>query len=242
MAMRSWQVESVRLTIFTTAAPVQENLGWWKSVAGSEPEAIVSKPAQAVYSANGIVSDVSFILNIASGRIDWLVAGAPNEDTPIPVIGEYAKAKSKFDELLKPWLARKPVPVSRLALGIVARLSAENKVDAYRGIAKFLPAVKIDAENSAELTYQINRPRKSRVMNGLTINRLTKWSILTFATAAISIAGGPTVRTPIATFGHLEVDINTDVENTSDLTAYSDELLGEFFEQGEEIMEKGDIA
>lgn len=238
MQTSSWQIELLRLSVFTSTTPIQENLGWWNSASGSKPESLVSKPAVGVFSATGLVMDVNFTLNLSLGRIDWLVAGVPSDSAPIPVIGDYRKAKDKFDSLLTSWVDRKPVPISRLALGVVARWPARDKVDAYKAIARFLSSIKIDAENSSELTYQINRPRKSTAVDDLGINRLSKWSVKTLNVTTVT---GPAISTPLETFAHLEMDINTDVGNSQDLAGWSTKLLEEFFSLAEEIMEKGDV-
>ena len=99
--------------------------------------------------------------------------------------------------------------------------------------------VKVDPDSWRDLQYQINRPRESREMPGLLINRLSKWGVLqlevTLFTDSKRVSRTELVR--------LEVDISSDKDSqrelSSDKAAYR--LFSEFRKLGKEIASSGDI-
>jgi hypothetical protein len=240
MENKDWEIETIRLTLFTPDAPSQQNLGWWNSVTSSDPENVANKPAMGIFTASGLVNDLTLTLTIGPGRIDWVLVGARTDDSPLASIGPVGVAMKKFHELLDDWINRKPAKATRIALGVGARSAAKSKVDAYTKISSYLPQLKVDPVGSSELLYQINRPRPSRAMPPLSINRLSKWNVVTFTVAAVT-ASGPGVPTPLAVFYVAETDINTSPENEKDLADSMPAIIRELEELTGEVLEKGDL-
>jgi hypothetical protein len=235
-----WLVESLRLTAFTSDPLSAKGLEWWSALTGSDPESISSRAGLGVHTATGTFSDMNLTLNLAPGRVDWFFYGTPSEDSLAPTIGSFSKATVRFDEVLPLWLDKNVVSIQRLALGVIARMPVDDKVSGYRRMAALLPSVNIDPTNSSELIYQINRPRVSNGTNKLTINRLSKWSVVLLATTQIS-GHGTNAAMPVATFGRVELDMNTDPQFKGALGNNSALILRELEVLAGEILENGDL-
>jgi hypothetical protein len=120
-----------------------------------------------------------------------------------------------------------------------------DRQSAYRRLAQFLHAVEIDPEGSSEFAYQVNRPRKSRAVEGLQINRLSKWSatlLVPFGLSFIPPGGAHLGKLGDGeTTCRIELDINTDPEYKGDLNhALSSALLKEFVDMAMEIVTAGE--
>lgn len=241
MELSSWEIETVRLTVFTPDPPSPQNIGWWRDVTSSDPETVQNRAAHGLFTASGIVNDLTLSLSLAPGRIDWLFVGAPSNESPLAFIGSFANSMEKFHRLIDPWIDRKAIKMVRLALGVGARGRANDKAEAYKKISPYLPNLKLDPIESSELLYQINRPRKSRTVSGLTVNRLSKWNVATFASSSM-VVSGPTFVTPLATFYVAETDVSTGADNESNLADSAMALVGEMEQLTRELLEKGDVA
>src|SRR6185503_4859551 len=130
-------------------------------------------------------------------------------------------------------------PLKRIALGATLVHSAASNDDALMLLAAFLPAVVV-TPGTEDLRYRINRPRLSRVTDGLKLNRLAEWSVGRTTVLQIGPSGEePSVSAPICL---LELDINTAAERTDSFRREDAGLLiGEMSEVAIEIAEKGDI-
>lgn len=145
-----------------------------------------------------------------------------------------------FVELMTEWLASPECPpLVRLALGVVLVIPASSREAGYQLLDDFLTAVQLEPENTSDFSYQINRPRSSVTLNGLKINRLTKWSVaafqsfLTAPTGLVMGAAEHSVR--------LEMDINTAPSGLEEIpkTKVFD-LLHELVSLAEEIATDGE--
>lgn len=232
-----WQVEQLRLTVFTKLPLNEDMLAAWGQVTGVEPESKTSKTALGIYTAEGAYNNARLFLNIGPGRVDWLLTPIGSVEDPTPTLGALAETEEVFLGLLKPWLERLSIVVIRIAHGIVLRSPTPDRVSGYKVVADLVPALKIDAENSSDLTYQINRPRKSKVVENLKLNRLSKWGVIHFSffDAVSRIQGNSNQH-----FCRLELDINTDADQSNDLANKSVDLVGELIQLGGEIAANGD--
>ena len=113
-------------------------------------------------------------------------------------------------------------------------------------LTQILPDIPIDTENSIDFLYQINRPRMSTNIKGLSINRLMKWAVVRLGLIRFAVrADGQTLSTnlPYQFACRLELDISTDAEfsgvfNSDSLNAVFDEMVS----IAKEISANGDIA
>jgi hypothetical protein len=133
----------------------------------------------------------------------------------------------------------------RIAFAGVAELEVADRATGYRKASDYLP-FDVDAETSSEFAYQINRPRSSCVLNGLSINRVSRWSVGMFRHVTIQVSPGgiSAAPTPPDPKYHLrlEFDINTDPTFAGVLErAIFPHLMRELVQFGEEIVQQGDL-
>src|SRR5205823_14804759 len=83
--------------------------------------------------------------------------------------------------------------------------------EGYKKLQPLMPCVKMAPESSSEFSYQINRPRKSSVVEELKINRLCRWSVSAFMLQSITIGHSVLMAgEPTAIACRVEPDVNTD--------------------------------
>lgn len=213
-AARDLQTESLRLTAFLAPAAQGDQPAWWADLVGAQPETRTSKPSKGELQETGTVGERTLVLSVFPGRVDWFL-GPRFEEGVIRETrwaGRFPDTLEAFGQLMTRWLAICPALV-RLALGVVVHEPALDKVTAYRKLAQYLPAVTVDPDGSQDLLYQINRPRNSAVLEGLKINRLSKWSAALFVSLRMEITGQQVQQQRVGAGAHscrVELDLNTD--------------------------------
>jgi hypothetical protein len=243
----TWTAESLRLTAFSTT-PVTERVNWWHDLFGDAPETstVSKKSGIAEVQEAGPLKPGRLALRIQINRIDWVWSPSEEQAPDFwPSLGTFTEVVEGFVPLMQKWLAIAP-PLNRLAFGAVLMMPVDSREHGYRLLGeRYLPALKIDPVGSSDLNYQINRPRPSRTLPNLAINRLSKWSVL-FVRRHLLGVQGDTMRTDKGEeprhFCRLELDLNTAPIFDRDLAGSS---LGPAFDElralALEIAERGDI-
>jgi hypothetical protein len=242
------QTESLRFTVFLPANQRVGNQSWWTELVGVEPESRNSRPNIGQLLEAGPVRAYGLVLAINPGRVDWILT--PKQEEGVPPESRWAGPLDEtlpfFVELMTQWFAFCP-PVVRLALGAVLHEPMRDRQEAYSRLAQYLPTVQIDPEGSSEFFYQVNRPRKSKTIEGMRINRLSKWSAALTVPVRFSISLGQT-QGQMEKVGdgeqtcRIELDISTDQESTEKLSPpILPALLMEFMDLAKEIVADGDI-
>ena len=190
-------------------------------------------------------------LLVQPGRLDWTI----NLEAPLQGVPDVSPVESgaaldsilpSLNKLTTKWLEVCP-PTNRLAVGIVLMQVVADRRSGYVQLSEYLPSVKIDPDNSTDFHYQINRPRSSKVVPGLKINRLTKWGVRRSGMLMIAMTPG---GTNVAQGGleneqfsmRLELDMSTaedqkDELERKDLTSIANELI----DFSAEIAVEGDV-
>jgi hypothetical protein len=109
------------------------------------------------------------------------------------------------------WLAAAPA-IQRIALGPVLFSPVADLQEGYRRLVPLLHTVNIDPDGTADLFYQINRPRVSRLgIPALRINRLSKWSVIVSQQVLVRMSPGAPqlIETQPVVACRVEMDINT---------------------------------
>jgi hypothetical protein len=238
-----WQAEVLRLSLFTITNQSLNAEKWWPLVTSEEPEQVISQPKKGIYRAIGAFGKGGLTLNIEPSRIDWLYTPAQNppDDAEMPpyTIGGAINERDFLFNAVKPWLSQCP-DIIRIAYGATLFENVKDIISGHRRLADFLPKVEIDAENSTDFSYSINRPRESRIIPGLKINRLTKWNIMHFG--VLELNTGVSVDIPENIACRLELDINTFQKHTIPIPTESlVQLFQELINMGDEIALQGDI-
>lgn len=252
--LSAWQVELLRLTAFISPAVEIGEPDWWKVVVGEEPETKVSKAKIGEHQQVGPFQGGRLILRIQPARVDWLFTLAsefPQEESGTGtgteadegIIGSFPACLDSFAPAMKRWLTTCP-PIQRLAFGAVLTQPVDDRKSGYRLIGAYLP-FPLDAENSSDFNYQINRPRVSVSVPGLNINRLQRWSVALTQKMQMTVSlPGKASWLPVGEQHacRLELDINTSQQFEGEFSC--DQLpavLDELIQLGREIAEKGDV-
>ena len=247
--LSEWRTEGLRLTAFTLNPIDLEEVARWADLTGEEPDISQARPRDKVLVEAGPYLGGWLTLELGAMRVDWRLAVNPNEPpAELMVLESFGVLREKFRGLMGKWLKRSP-PMKRLAFGAVLLLPVDSMVDGYKQLDRLLPSVKIDAENSSDINYRINRRRPSKSgIAGLEINRLSTWSVARFRESMWQIPVDEPSQSRVHELGdpvhacRLELDINTVPGSDRRLKKGAlASLLDELVEFGSEIASKGDI-
>jgi len=212
-ALAHLQSETLRFTAFLAPGDRLDKSNWFKDLAGVEPETRIDRPTLDQIQHIGTYRDFGLVLGSQASRVDWFLGSRPVEGLlPEKFAGPAPETLSVFSELIQSWLERN-LRVNRIAFGAVLHELADNRLEAYRRLAKYLPTVQIDPEHSSDFLYQINRPRMSKVLPELSLNRLAKWSAATFKLLQFELMPNsmPTVSDGTVSC-RFELDVNSSPE------------------------------
>ena len=244
-----WQAETLRVTVFPVLPLESQETGWWRIVAGEEPESRTVQPRMGLVQETGRIGGGRFSLTLSClrDRVDWLFTTGPleREQAGLPTCGAFSEAVDVFRSALGDWLQVAP-PLKRIAFGVVLLAEVSDIRSGYQAISDYLPSVKLDPDGSTDFSYSINRPRSLKCFPGIEkVNRLSRWAVAQVLGMTIAISPGQAVspalgRTSIAC--RLELDINTDATFVGEIPTESipsvlDELIG----LGIEIANYGDL-
>ena len=245
--MKPWEVEYFRSTAFLESGSVDfDSAAYWEEVVGDEPEQVVTRSKDGLTLLSGVVNKRSLALNRRRDRIDWMLRAS---GSPIPEVLVPHKDISQASDGLESFLRimgkafQMSCHISRLGFGAVLLRRVDTMDSAYSELSPFLPDVRLEGlADSSDFFYQINRPRQSEVIQGVTVNRLSKWSVQIFDTITVSDGGAPKMNTAQLAC-RLEVDINTSQQQV--LHIHKDQtqsLFEELARLGYEISNSGDRA
>jgi len=249
-----WQVQGVRLTAFPSPLAKIDNSTWWKELLGTEAESRNIRPLKGELTEQGPFEKGALALQTSPLRIDWnlgvnLEAELDSDKPRLPTLGSFPEVGDKFVKLMAAWLNSTTVPsLQRLAFGAVLRLPVGSREDGYKLLGKYLPSIDLSPE-SRDFFYQINRVKKSKVpqVAGLLINRLNRWSCVTFQLSLFQQQADGRSRTHVAGDTSyacsLELDISSDADFMNELPKQSlDQLYREMYDFGKDIASRGDVS
>ena len=248
--IKDWILDGFRITTFFSQSISWAEHSWYEKVTGAPPETTEIRRAEGVRVDTGEITGARYTLTATEVRADWNVSFEPGDEKGLfEGIGSAENLHERI-QYFRPWLSEL-INVNRLALGLVAKIPSKGKVEAYEVLSKLLPAVKLDAENSSEFVYRINRPRRCMVRDlEMHINRLSSWKALQIRRVSHQLVQGSDVAnvssgiiSPVGLWATCELDINTDAARVekfkSDILWEIQELL---VSNALEILDKGDIA
>jgi hypothetical protein len=245
-----WKTSILRITAFPPPDIKINAESWWAATVGQEPEKKVSEIRLGRYVYEGPLEPGKLMLRIQPARIDWIFS--PNEVPESEVnetstIGPYQETISIFHRTMNNWLNSDNHPaIMRIALGWILYMPVPSKEEGYRFLSSYVHEVNIDPVNTSDFLFQINKPRNSSSgVQGLKINRLTKWSVQRsiFTVFQFTPGSSPSQMVADTQFAcRLELDINTSPDFSQPLpNDRLPSLLEEFINNGIEIIQKGDI-
>jgi hypothetical protein len=214
----AWQANQLRLTFFATpdALPLRPQ-GWWQVVTGEMPERIEDKPKVGQHLEEGPFLDGRLSLSVEMDRINWVLSSSITIDASggvkdVPSIGLFPVVRNAILQQVLQWVPSAPA-CYRLAFGASLFLPVAGREEGYRSLAAYLPFAP-DPSTSFELKYQINRPRRSRLLPELRINRLQTWAVIFFRTSLTAAdergrIAGPEIFLDEKWSIALDLDVNT---------------------------------
>ncbi|MEO8631263.1 MAG: hypothetical protein ABI612_24685 [Betaproteobacteria bacterium] len=240
-----WLASTLRLTAFSQRNDHDGASSWWKTLFDEAPESSTTRSKEDFLQDEGMFHGHRLSLTTRPRRVDWLLV--PVLD-PLKALPENAfPSLGPFDDVLQPfldpmhkWLSV-ATPFTRLAFGAVLEHPEATLQKAYEFLQPSLPNVRLDPKNSLEFLYQVNRPRDSRVMDGLQINRLSKWLGIS-GSLFVAFDDARQVRTQF-NVARLELDISSPADNEVPLeAAKATSLLDELVSLGIEISVQGETG
>ena len=203
-----WRTEHVRLTAFYAGShPTSLARDWWNAVTGSPPEGILEEPRTGTVQLQGAYEDAPLVVRAERGRFD--IARPFSADQPTPdTLPAFTDVLQPFVELADRWIGLKTSPpIQRLGFGASAIKRFPRIEDCRAELDGYLPSIDMQTTEPMNFMYQVNHQCVSRAVDGLSVNRITKWSFQQLEVAAES----PTFAI------QLEMDINTTAEHTGSL-------------------------
>ncbi len=250
----AWEVDTLRFTTFLAGEFDAEHAErWWRDVAKQKTRDEVAV-SQGGLVEQGVVDGKVLRLQCLGDRVDWFLQPKkvePGDEQPdIYSLGKLAPSMVAFARYLHAWFELPTCPVAkRIALGAILLHRVDDREEGYRFLQPFLrDSVKLDAENSSEFNYTINRRRLSPSIDGLEINRMMKWFVWVWKSLKMTVRLHPEPMMPETEEGalkmacRLELDMNTAPEFTGTLDqATQKATLDELTAFAEEIAAKGDV-
>jgi hypothetical protein len=193
---------------------------WWEAIVAAPPEESTANLKMGLRTLAGTFHAGKLILKLELNRVDWLYvpqdldpAVAPSGE--FPSIGPVTENLELFSGIAERWLSRGDIPdLIRIAFGAIVRHPESDRRSAYLRLPDYVP-LRVDPE-STDFFFQINVPRGSRTgIDGMHVNRLSRWSIMGLAHLALRLEGGAVGAAASQFVNHalrLEMDINTPAE------------------------------
>ena len=240
-----WQIEGLRLTAFPNEPVSLDEVTWWKQLLGSEPESSNVDRRTGLLNETGSFPAESGLhaqlaLSVHALRVQW--NAAPPEELPlgrVNTLGPWKVALPPFLELMKAWLRSAP-GLKRLALGIVLTAPVSSREEGYGALERFLP-FKPDPESS-DLLFQTNKRIGSHSLEGVQLNRLSKWSVGQRQLILFALTGGTSGSvqpSDSVSACRLELDLNTAAEAGPLPGDKLEELLEELADLGKRVANDG---
>lgn len=214
--LSDWRAEQFRLTVFPMPGATARASEWWEAVMASPPDETTSNPKKGTTKVVGILEPGQLVLQLQPARIDWLfVLGDLDSTVPLqepPNLGPVTEAVRTFSDVAERWLGRNDTPeIARIAFGAILYREEPDRRSAYVRLPDYVP-VRVDPDSS-DFLFQINLPIDSRAgVDGIRINRLSKWSVASYNIVTLRVAGHGVIPEGIPQPLYalrLELDINT---------------------------------
>jgi hypothetical protein len=251
LALAEWRAEQLRFTAFPILGATGRSTDWWEQSTGVPPEETILNERKRSSVVSGSFGAAKLALRLEPERIEWLLvpqdidAEAIPAELEFPNVGPLIEALAVFSAVVVAWLALPDVPdLGRVAFGAVLRHDEPDRRSGYRRLPDYIP-LNIEPDAS-DFLYQINHPIASRTgIEGMEINRLSKWSVSAFKLVGVTVplaSGAPQpIVTPAPVFAlRLELDINTapGFENQLPRNRFVD-VYHELVSFGEQIVREG---
>jgi hypothetical protein len=242
--MTTWKVRNLRLTLFLASeGAAKAGALQFEQLVNEKPESTMRRGDQEFQ--EGPLGPGRLLMQKQPARLDILFAGFPQPDQPeepVATLGDFETAfpalrqiaQTVFDDVKQ---------AIRLALGSEMVQSVESSLVAYKKLVDHMRSATFKLDGGQEFMYQMNRPRYSRVIPSLLINRLTRWNASSWQPVRFELGAGVRVLSGPPQIGAvITTDVNTDAEHLEPLPADKvSDLFDELRDLTLEIRDHGDV-
>jgi hypothetical protein len=239
----AWRAELMRLTAFP-APPLQPaNIeAWWLALFGAPHERSNQDLKKGVTRLLGSVNDAFMVAT--QNPISFELRQRANDPAQPPPATDtlplYSDVVPAFRACAQRWLKLDDCPpLRRLAFGATLLRPVASLQDGYEILNSCLPDVRVDPQSN-DFLYQINRRRSSSTVDGLLLNRLSKWSTEQLQEVVFS-ADGNLIRESGTFACRLELDMNSVPSQNPLPRASLPALFEEFVQFADEVAVRGDV-
>lgn len=236
-----WQARLVRVTAFVGPAAQADDIPKWATLIGS--------PAEAKTIRLGLTHEEgSFrrgrlaVVAQAGVRADIVYAAAIDPQIgALQMLGGLSEAFSDVVPIANRFLEECP-ETSRVALGAILLEPTNSLQSAHEFLNTRVKSTRFNFDGASDFLYQINRPRPSKTLGNLSINRLSKWAAVRMTLVQQDPSAGTTVPLTETNAASLELDLSTDSSWHGALSVSQRfSLFTELLALGAELSESGDI-
>jgi hypothetical protein len=236
-----WQLKNLRLTLFLTGAAGEGAIPSWAALTARDPESQLVR-AGVAQEDGAFEAGRLTVLNHSGRRLDLVYSEIQEkrERTDGEYLGDPEVAKTAFVPLAL--RALNAPAVHRIAYGCAYLQPVASHEQAYAFLLDRIRTAPFDLDGAKEFTYQINRPRKSKVVAELVLNRLAKWWALHEVLLTVTPAQSSATRQDRGFAAQLDTDISTDEERFDVLPRDTlAPLLEELIAASDELSVRGDV-
>jgi len=247
---RIWKAEHVRFTAFPTGPlDLAAATDWWANLVGAPPQSLSMQQGALLQAAGPFgQGNLSLVCTTAGeARVDLLLGPISQTPVELPGVGEANQSIVLVQRVFEKWLDF-GIAVKRVGVSGAILSNVSTKVEGYEALAGLLDAVEIDAKNSSDFAYQINRPRVSKTV-GIPVNRISRWTVASLLPVTVSIGPGgfgfvPAAGAPTpSNFSlRIEYDVNTSPQISNSLAETGIKMLiAELVSFSQELWTRGDV-
>lgn len=240
----NWKASNLRITIFPEQPFINEPKSFWPNVPEMELEkqSMQTKTTESIL--EGSYKDKKISIIFLPLRVD-LVISAPLQPSQFidsfPSVGSLEQASDEFNRIVGNWIKQISITkTKRVAFGAETISKILSLEEGYKQISRYLPFT-VSTKDSSDFRLQLNKPKRSKVIKDLMINRLTTWDVVKTNLSLSRTAQPDAIYAyPPLFFCHLILDINTAQEYKGTFTKdESIKIFAELISYGKEISTTG---
>jgi hypothetical protein len=212
-----WQAQLLRVSLFLKR-PVPFDQSVWRYFTDQIPEIDERRAKEALHREAGPWRRGFLEVRNIPIRLDVLftapqIGPLTTPELPSLVAGSFRTEMPIFAERVEAFLSKYELSATRIALGCILLLSAEDLPDAYRLLQKCLFSVKVDPNRMRDFIFRVNWPVDHDGKMIKLLNRLTTWTANTVIMTVAQTPGQEQVLREDYN-AQLEIDHNSPAENT----------------------------
>lgn len=175
MSANNWQVLHIRLTAFPAAVAQPNPQHWLETLTKHQPDTHTTKQGDFQQMDTVCFKGGELTCESSSLRIDFYHKKPDAVYHNLETTGSFVDINPLFSSLMTEWLQALPIGLTRLAFGVDLIQTVDTIAVASAIVSTYLPFTIEDGIH--DFVYQVNKRQLSKVVNGLSYNRIVKWGI-----------------------------------------------------------------